>query len=546
MKDFKNLCMSCMNDMKGNTVCPSCGYNNDKKQEAPYLPKGTLLEGRYVVGKLTDKNSEGVGYIGYDTVTETPVYIREFLPLEICTRSSDGKNVEVTEYFKAYYRTYMDSFLKYFRSVARKREISSIVTIYNIFSENNTAYTVSELVDGVSLTEYVMKSENNRLDWDSVKVLFMPVLSALIDLERSGVRHLGICPDSLIVTRSGKMRLTQFSIREIRMSNSKLTPNLIDGCSAVEQYTNGCREDESTDIYGFTASLFFALTGELPENSLKRKVNDRLLIQTKIIKDIPQYVLTAMANALRVAQNSRTMTFERLRMELSSAHSLVDNSEQDPITSNRLIDTGKNSYSNNRNFKKGIISFSIALIVLIVVSIIWLVFSSFGDGKNNSDSSAIESDLASSEYVYTEASENTEGKITVPDLASVSLSKAKEQANATYEYKIVSQSEEYSDDVAEGCIISQNPEAGTSVNKGTSILVVVSKGPKMRQLPEIKGLTLSEASLTLTSAGFEPQLSYQYSDTVEDGIVIGYESNNTGDSLEKGSKVNIVVSKGRE
>ena len=86
MADFDSLCKGCMTEIGEQKICPKCGYNQDDKQSAPYLPIGTVLEGRYIIGKKVDQNEEGVGYIAYDNVNKNSIYVREFLPLSMCKR----------------------------------------------------------------------------------------------------------------------------------------------------------------------------------------------------------------------------------------------------------------------------------------------------------------------------------------------------------------------------------------------------------------------------------------------------------------------------
>ena len=94
MQNTNNLCMGCMKDMgEGKDICPYCGHHDDGLQTAPYLKLRTWLKDRYMVGKLVSSNSEGNTYIGWDNVSQFPVYIREFMPLDVCIRSDDGTTV---------------------------------------------------------------------------------------------------------------------------------------------------------------------------------------------------------------------------------------------------------------------------------------------------------------------------------------------------------------------------------------------------------------------------------------------------------------------
>lgn len=542
MKDFENLCMACMNKNEGETICPNCGYNKNEEQEPPYLPKGKTLDGRYIVGKAIDKNSEGIGYIGYDTVTETTVYIREFLPIEICSRGEDNITVEVISHLKNDYNNYLNSFLRTFRAIARMKEISPVVPIYNIFLANNTAYTVSEWIEGITLTEYIGRN-GGRISWSDAKVLFFPIISAMSELNRVGIYHWGISPENLIVTRGGKIKLIGFAIKEIRMSDSRLTPQLYSGCSAVEQYISGYKADGTTDIYGLTASLFYALTGELPNNALNRRKDDSLLIPNTILKSIPSHVVIAMANALRVYQHNRTATFKRLRDELSLAPNIVAEKEMMSRRTNISMEEKEEQFE-KKNKKKSLIiavtSFIVSITALIIFAVIWLVGSSFGNNAVNSDISE-----NSVEEIVSEVSQLSSDDMYSPNLVGMDYKEAQKLASEKGDYTILVQSKSFSDEVKEGRIISQVPEPDKIMRKGSAIVVIVSQGPKLRALPEIQGMTLSEASLTLSSAGFSPIKTENYSDTIDEGLVIGYSNNNVGDMLEYGSQVEIVISKGR-
>ncbi len=113
--------------------------------------------------------------------------------------------------------------------------------------------------------------------------------------------HLGISPDTLLIMRDGKMKLGSFSIGAVRQMDTDLPPELIPGCAAVEQYIMGDTLTEATDVYGFAASLFFALTGALPPEAPRRRSDARLLIPNAVMRSLPPYVISALANALQVS-----------------------------------------------------------------------------------------------------------------------------------------------------------------------------------------------------------------------------------------------------
>ena len=96
------------------------------------------------------------------------------------------------------------------------------------------------------------------------------------------------------------------------------------------------------------------------------------------------------------------------------------------------------------------------------------------------------------------------------------------------------------DDVKEGNIISQLPEKGTTVARGSPVVVSVSIGKSQRILPEIKGLTLFQAANRLSKDGFKVKVEKTHSENVEVGTIIGYHTLNVGDSVEYGKEIEIV------
>lgn len=538
MKEFDSLCKGCMKDLNGQTICPFCGYNQDEVQSSPYLKKGEKLEHRYSVGKVIDTNNEGIGYIAYDNVLNIPVYIKEFFPNGLCYRAANNIEVSVKSGCENKFKDCMNSFLTYLRAVARLRSLSSIVSVYNIFTENLTAYAVYEWVEGIKLNDFLRKN-NNHISWDVAKTLFMPLLSSLREMNLVGIQHLGICPDNLIISNDSKLKLLGFSIPEIHKQGTQIPPNLYDRFSAIEQYIPDYQTSESTDVYAFAATLFYVLTGSAPQKALKRKTDDRIFIPTNLLKEIPEHVISALANALQVFPINRTPTFEKLRDELSDSLSTYSNIN---IYENIKKESVKEINKNEKSHLVAVITFSIAfLIILTLAGIFWLLGPDFSPKNQlqNSNNSAAFSESSSPSSV----SSSSLTKIAVPNLVGKNYKTIQSQPHS--DYQVLISSEEFNDNVNEGLIISQTPSSSEQMEKGSAILVTISKGSKIRTLPAITGLPISDASQKVTSSGLIPTQKQEYNDTVLPGVVIGYSEHNSGDSMEYGSEVSIIVSKGK-
>ena len=556
MKELNHYCIACMGDSEGQEICPQCGSRQDTPQNPPLLPVRTVLANRYVIGLELSSNAESISYIGNDTVQDAIVMIREFLPDGLVTRKGGRPEIFVRpEHERTFNRLY-SSFLQYNRAVARTREVSAIIPIYDIFEENGTAYTVSELPETITLREFV---ENNggQISWSVARPLFMPILSALGAMAAMGIKHLAVTPDNLMILTNGKMKLTGFGIPAVRRVGLGLTPELVSGCSALEQYSDDEPVGETTDIYGFCASLFFALTGKLPLDANRRVNNSRLPLPTAILNQLPQHVVTAIANGLQVFQLKRIQSFERLRDELTAAPSV--NMNLNPNINERSRGARPRRESPARNTppppKKmpstvyGIISGVVSLIVLTIVGIALLANPGENDAAGNtsdaSGSSSAQSSSASADDAEGLSSIDAPSgsPIQIPDLTGKTL--AQVLADSAFEdYTILAGEKNYSDVMPEGQIFSQTPEPGTAAYPGVVIAVNISSGPTTRKLPKIAGLDIDDARLAIAEAGLEcGTVSFQSNTSIAPGRVIGYRSPlQEGGDIAAGTFVDIVVS----
>ena len=89
MENVNRLCKSCLVEKGEDGICPVCKTTGGVTNPAPYLPSGTMLNNRYLVGRLLDFNGEGATYLGLDTLHDRRVLLREYLPDGICTRMGE-------------------------------------------------------------------------------------------------------------------------------------------------------------------------------------------------------------------------------------------------------------------------------------------------------------------------------------------------------------------------------------------------------------------------------------------------------------------------
>ena len=447
------LCMNCMSEIGSVKQCPYCGYHTDSPQMAPYLPARSIIGTRYLVGKLRDYNGDGATYMGFDLERKTPVLIREYLPDAISTRRVGDTYLSPLTGCDMLFAQAKSEFTDMWRKIAHLRNVSAVFTVLDMIEFNNTVYAVTEYIENVSLREYLLRSQTGYISWEKARVLFMPVLSTLAALHSAGVVHGGISPSNLIVCKDGKLRITGFSIRRVRTSRGEIPAQLFPGYAAIEQYSNGDNQGPWTDIYGFAAVLYRTLIGSTPLEATSRVSNDRLMVPAKFAEEIPAYVINALINALQILPDDRTKNVEQFRAELS-ASPMATNSQQaqqmrKPSAVSEYV---AEKTASNPDFKKNaIIAFLAVLLVgLIAIGVYYLI----SQGKK-------EPEPDTTVPVSVEMVE-------VPDFVGSSYQRLENESTFKDRFNI-NFIEEFSAEVEAGYVISQDVEAGTQVEKGSTI-----------------------------------------------------------------------------
>lgn len=533
-----SLCMGCMQELNGSVICPNCHFDNSEVQSAPFLPFGTELAGRYVTGTGLETNGESTRYIAFDKQTGDVVIVSEFLPIGLFSRDEGQTELKVNYDDRLAFNKLKDEFISYFRIISELKDLSALTNIVDVFEENNTAYAIEEKEDLIPFEEYIERS-NGHLDWDIARPLFMPVISALEALHKRGVGHYAVAPKNLFITASGKIRMAGYATENERKRGTALKSQLFSGAAAPEQYEDNFPLDDITDIYGLCSTLFYALTGHLPKSAVERLKDSRLLMSTYTVKSLPPHVVSALANGLQVQRENRITDFDELRSQLSVAHTAKAIQDEISRTASMNI-TKEQSRRNNGMSHTSIVIISVAITVLVlgIAGVFWLMQNPFaGLFPGNTDATA--ASTSSTEWT---------GPV-VPNYVGMKYEdvvKAAASDDSVVVYR--DYNDAYSDKYADGVVMEQYPPAGSKVEQedGITVSVTVSLGAQMRELPAIQGNKIDEAAQSLADAGLLATAEYQYSDTVAENRVIGYKNHVAGDTLESGSNIIIIVSKGRQ
>ncbi len=534
--------MGCMQEIGDRRFCPECGFDNAEKQQAPFLPYRTVLANRYIVGAGIDTNGESTRYLCYDKQTGDIAIVAEFLPVGLFSRAEGETEVRVNYENRLVYNKLKDDFINYYRVVADLRELSALMNVHNIFEENNTAYVIEDSEDYIPFEEYVERS-GGSLDWDVARPLFMPVISALEALHKRGVGHYAISPKNMYITSSGKLKISGFATENERKRGTSLKSQLFSGAAAPEQYEVAFPLDDITDIYGLCATLFYALTGHLPKAAPERLKDSRLLMSTTTVKKLPPHVVSALANGLQVERENRITDFDELRSQLSVAHTAKAIQDEISRTASMNISRSEKEQKSRNGMSRVsivIIAAAATFVILGIAGAILLMqnqnpfLGMFGGNQNATQESTLSTEWTGP---------------TVPNYVGMTYEEAVKAAGGSTGVTLMrAYSDEHSDSYKEGVVMAQSPAAGSKVSQDGNIVVsvTVSKGAQMRELPKIEGQSLDQVSSDIAAQGLLASAEYSYSDKYAEGRVIGYKNHQVGDTVEYGTNITIIVSKGKE
>ena len=545
-----SLCIGCMREIADNVICPHCSFDNTKQQTAPLLPYGTVIEKRYIIGKEVEINSESTRYIAFDRENADRVYIREFLPAGYISREPMKARVNVDPSRTEAYEKLMTEFEQMFSFLSSISDMSAMNEIISIFRANNTCYVVEKYEELISFEEYV-SHKGGHIEWEDARPLFMPVISLLETLHKNGYGHYAVSPSNIYITRSGKAVLFGFASSYARKQGSLLKTQLVSGCAAPEQYENNFPIDAITDIYGFMATLFFALTGNLPADAKERITNGVLLMSTTTVKRLPPHVVTALASGLQVKRENRITDFIELRSQLSVAPAVKAIQEEISRTASMA------TVSKPKKKRHGMSPLSVGIIVTVVALVVFMAIGFAILGVTSPSNSGTVTPGETTVPLETTPPPVTEIGWTGPtlddykyeDYDTVSKQLLQEYNITTYMKAYTDARDGYSDEINEGCIISQDLPKGTPIDTESGMVVVfkVSRGKLETELPDVEDMSLSEAATKLANMGFTVYTdpTAEASDSVSKGDVIRYRDYKAGDEVPPNSEIYLVLSSGK-
>ncbi|MEG0570700.1 MAG: protein kinase [Oscillospiraceae bacterium] len=468
-------CFACMNLVSEDDYkCPSCGDILNQVAPKQDLATNTLLKDRFLIGLAQSRNGEGVTYMAFDKAMGIKVLIKEFFPDTIVTRADNHLDVVVNAGCDIKFKGLEADFIELFKKLTDFSGNSNIIDVQEIFECNNTVYVVTEYLQGMNLSKFLL-AQAGELTWTRADKLFLPLLYVVKSLNNNGIIHRAISPDNIIV-RNNKLVLTGFCISATRSTNSQLREEVYSGYAAPEQYQRCAAHGTWTDVYGMSAVLYKVLTGTMPTSAEKRSAGDGDVLEpTSLNSAIPVGVSRAISAGLTYSTQQRTQTIEGLIEALyykkPEPVDIMSDPEPEEVKKQRVPLWLK------------VILISLPIMLAMFAILYFSIMGSSGkkkedDTQTSSSSENVSTPTSSKDKIPDSNASVTADSVAVVDFKGKKLEDIKKTPAYNEMFKFTVAKYQYSEDNEYGVVLEQEQKPDSTVKKGSEISVILSKGPQ--------------------------------------------------------------------
>ena len=473
----------------------------------------------------------------------------------------------------------------------------NIVSVYDVVDEGSLHYIVMEYVEGITLKTYIEKK--GQLSFKEAVSIAIQVARGIEAAHNKQIIHRDIKPQNIMISTEGKVKVTDFGIARAATSNT-ISSDVMGSVhySSPEQARNGFVDGKS-DIYSLGIVMYEMVTGRVPFDGdttvavaiqhLQEEIvppsvyapNLPISMEKIILKctqknpDRRYASMTALLADLRKALISPNEDFVVMvplanqdktrvigaddlnQIKKQTANVYIDPASikiQEPVIDDDDEDDDDDIEDEdgdiNPKMEKAITIMGIAAGVVIIIIIIYLCITLAGGMKSNKNNSSNTETTKTETQTGDSQSTQIKDGVVVPSLTGKTMDQAKQELNGTG-LGIRQAGTASSDTVEKGQIISQDPADGKTVEKNTTIEVIISSGSAAGtsentvEIPNVVGQSETDASAALTAKGFNVTKTTSYSSSVAEGYVISQTPN--GDTKGKeGDTITLEISLGSE
>lgn len=484
------------------------------------------------------------------------------------------------------------NFVTKFRTEAQSAaglEHPNIVNIYDVGSENAMHYIVMEYVEGITLKTYIEKK--GQLSFKEAVSIAIQVGRGIEAAHNKHIIHRDIKPQNIIISTEGKVKVTDFGIARAASANT-INSEVMGSVhyASPEQARNGFVDGKS-DIYSLGIVMYEMVTGRVPfdgESTVAiaiQHLQEEMVNPSSYAPDLPISLEKIILKCTQKSPDRRYDTISDLLLDLKKALISPDEDfvvmvpvgQQDKtrVMKREEVESIKEQTRNiyyeeaaqgtedeeeedeedeeeddgflNPKMEKAVTIMGIVAAVIIVIIIVYIGGSflglfRFGGGKSedNKKQDPVQTEEEQDEPEQEE--EKEEETVEMIELRGKTFEEASEALRGIG-LGIEKAGEESSDQYQPGQIVTQSEAVGTKVKKNTTIRVTVSSGTGEFEVPSVMELDKESAEAKLREYELNPDVHFEYSDTVPSGNVMS-QSPEAGAKAKKGDTVTLMVSRG--
>ncbi len=477
----------------------------------------------------------------------------------------------------------------------------NIVNVYDVGAENDIYYIVMELVEGITLKKYIERKA--RLSYKEAVSIAIQVSMGIEAAHNNHIIHRDIKPQNIIISREGKVKVTDFGIAKAATSNT-ITSNVMGSVHYTSpEQARGGYSDEKSDIYSLGITLFEMLTGRVPFNGETtvaiaiKHIQEEMVSPKEFVPEIPSSVEAIVLKCCQKSPDRRYQNMSEVIADLKQSlispdEDFVVNRDMDEEASTRTISEdemnqikrkaqrqdayeeqmrlntqytrppmdeeydGEEEYYEEDEYDAGDSKMEKITVVLAVLAgvvicavVLMVVGKIFGVMNTDDIGSKIDPDTeeSSNQMLPSESVPDSSASdvltVKMSDVLGWNVEDAKKEIvriGLVPEVTMV-ESELYE----ENTVISTDILAGEDVEVNTTVVLTVSAGTQAVEVPAVTGLTYEEACNKITGEGLTVSRLESYSATVEKGKVIA-QNPLGGEPIAPGGTVILSVSLGMQ
>ena len=463
----------------------------------------------------------------------------------------------------------------------------NIVNVYDVGEENGIYFIVMELVEGITLKKYIEKKA--RLSYKEAVSIAIQVSMGIEAAHNNHIIHRDIKPQNIIISKDGKVKVTDFGIAKAATSNT-ITSNVMGSVHYTSpEQARGGYSDEKSDIYSLGITMFEMLTGRVPFNGETtvaiaiKHIQEELPSPAEYVPEIPGSVESIVIKCCQKSPDRRYQNVPELIADLKQSlmnpdedfvvqndpdmdggtRMISDNDmaqikrrttypEYEEQESMRLLSDTEAMYENpvepeeedeyDYNPRMERVTTLLAILggIIICVIVIFFAVRVFGNNRGHNPGGSSAGPIVSDDLEETASP----GPNTVP-MPSVVGKTVEEARNILKGLELETEVRyEESGTVPIGVVMNTDVEVGQDVPVGSTVVLTASAGSEGIEVPKVTGESYEVAERMLRDLGFDVIRIDGYSETVEAGIVVS-QMPVAMSKAPSGASITITVSLGK-